>query len=71
MRGGQAGNDLIERLAGDPRLGLDRARLEALLDEPLAFTGAAVAQTQEVCRRVAEVVARHPDAAAYSPGGIL
>jgi len=71
MRGGQAANDLLDRLAGDARLGLDLARLESLLDEPLTFTGAAVAQTQEVCRRVAEVVARHPDAAAYSPGGIL
>ena len=39
--------------------------------EPITFTGAAVAQTQAVCRRVAEVVARHPEAAAYSPGAIL
>ena len=35
------------------------------------FTGAAVAQTQAVVRRVAEVVAADPDAAAYAPGAIL
>jgi len=71
MRQGQTDNDVFDRLAADERLGLDRARIEALVREPIAFTGVAVAQTQEVCRRVAEVVARHPDAAAYSPGGIL
>jgi len=71
MRQGQADNDVFARLAADPRLGLDRARIDALVSEPIAFTGAAVAQTREVCRRVAEVVARHPDAAAYTPGGIL
>ena len=42
-----------------------------LMAKPLSFTGAAVAQTQAVVRRVAEVVAADPDAAAYSPGGIL
>jgi len=71
MRAGQVENDVFDRLAADPRLGLDRAAIEALVSEPIAFTGAAVAQTQEVCRRVAEVVARHPDAAAYAPGGIV
>jgi adenylosuccinate lyase len=39
--------------------------------DPLTFTGAAVAQTQAVCRKVAEVVERHPAAASYSPGAIL
>ena len=38
---------------------------------PITFTGAAVAQTQAVYRRVADLVSRHPDAAAYSPGTIL
>ena len=42
-----------------------------LVAEPITFTGAAVAQIQAVCRRVAEVVARHPEAAAYAPGAIL
>ena len=36
--------------------------------EPITFTGAAVDQVEAVVRRVAEVTARHPAAAAYSPG---
>ena len=71
MRQGLAVNDLFERLAADERLGLTRAQIDALVAEPIAFTGAAVAQTQEVCRRVAELVSRHPEAASYSPGDIL
>ncbi|MEO5853602.1 MAG: adenylosuccinate lyase [Nocardioides sp.] len=71
MRRGQVDNDVVARLAADPRLGLDRPAIDALVSEPIAFTGAAVAQTQQVCHRVAEVVARHRDAAAYAPGGIL
>jgi adenylosuccinate lyase len=64
-------NDLFDRLAGDPRLGLSRGDLDALVAEPLAFTGAAVQQVQEVVRRVEAVVARYPEAAAYSPEAIL
>ncbi|MBZ5735674.1 adenylosuccinate lyase [Nocardioides sp. TRM66260-LWL] len=71
MRQGLAVNDLYERLAADPRLGLSRDQIDALVAEPIAFTGAAVAQTQEVCRRIAAVVSRHPEAAAYAPGDIL
>jgi adenylosuccinate lyase len=64
-------NDLFERLAGDPRLGLSRADLDALVAEPLTFTGAAVEQVQEVVRRVEAVAARYPEAASYSPAAIL
>jgi adenylosuccinate lyase len=71
MRRGQAENDVFARLAADERLGLTAEQLDSLVAEPINFTGAAVAQTQAVCRRVAEVVGRHPEAAAYSPGAIL
>ncbi len=71
MRRGQIENDVFDRLAADPDLGLSRADIEALVAEPLTFTGAAVAQTQEVGRRVADLVALHPKAAVYSPGVIL
>ena len=71
MRAGQAENDVFAKLAADERLGLTRPQIDALVAEPIAFTGAAVAQTQEVVRRVAEVAARHPQAAAYSPGDIV
>ncbi|GAA1941314.1 adenylosuccinate lyase [Nocardioides marmoribigeumensis] len=71
MRRGQAENDVFERLAADPSLGLSRADLDALVSDPITFTGAAVDQVREVVRRVEAVVARHPDAAAYTPGAIL
>ncbi|RJK94365.1 adenylosuccinate lyase [Vallicoccus soli] len=69
--GGAAGNDLFERLAADERLRLAPADLEALVAEPLSFTGAAQAQVRAVAARVEEVVRRHPQAAAYVPGAIL
>jgi adenylosuccinate lyase len=71
MRRGQAENDVFARLAADQRLGLTAAQLESLVAEPITFTGAAVAQVEGVVRRVAEVAARHPRAAAYTPGAIL
>jgi len=71
MRKGAAANDVLARLAADPRLGLTADQLGSLVAEPITFTGAAVAQTQAVVRRVAEVTARHPAAAAYVPGSIL
>ena len=71
LRAGQVENDVFERLAADPRLGLSAERLEALVAEPITFTGAAVDQVHGVVRRVDELVARHPEAAAYAPGAIL
>jgi adenylosuccinate lyase len=64
-------NDLLDRLAGDERLGLSAEDLAALVAEPLSFTGAAVAQVDEVVRRVERLVAENPAAAAYRPGAIL
>jgi adenylosuccinate lyase len=60
-------NDLFDRLSTDERLGLDRATLDSLVAEPLAFTGAATRQVEAFVARVADVVARHPAAAAYDP----
>jgi adenylosuccinate lyase len=64
-------NDLLDRLAGDGRLGLSRAELDALVGEPLTFTGAATAQIAGVVARVAQVAAAYPDAASYIPSPIL
>jgi adenylosuccinate lyase len=71
MRQGQAENDVLGRLAADPTLGLSQQQLAELVAEPLGFTGAAVDQVQAVVRRVEQVVAEDPDAAAYAPGPIL
>jgi adenylosuccinate lyase len=68
---GLDGNDLFDRLAGDARLGLSQAQLDALVDEPLSFTGAAGAQVAAVVARVGDVVRRHPAAAGYTPAPIL
>jgi adenylosuccinate lyase len=71
MRQGLAVNDLFDRLAADTRLGLTREQIAALVADPIEFTGAAVAQTQAVVRKVEQVVAADPVGAAYSPGAIL
>jgi adenylosuccinate lyase len=63
--------DLLARLAADDRLPLDRAALDALVADPLAFTGRAPDQVATFVARVADVVARHPEAAVYRPGAIL
>ena len=68
---GATTNDLFDRLAADPRLGLSRAELDALVADPAGFTGAAGAQVAAVVARVEAVVRRHPDAASYTPAPIL
>ena len=68
---GATENDLFDRLAADPRLGMTREQLDALVADPGSFTGAAGAQVQAVVARVEGVVRRHPEAAAYEPAPIL
>ena len=56
LEGGR--NDLIDRIASDPRFPLTRAEIEATLD-PAAFTGRAGSQVTEFLETVAgPVVAR-------------
>lgn len=64
-------NELLDRLAADERIPLDRAQLDALMADRLSFTGAAAGQVAEVVRRIEDVVKAHPQAAAYRPGAIL
>jgi adenylosuccinate lyase len=71
MREKGTGNDLLDRLADDVRLPLDRADLDALLADHLTFTGGAADQTAAIVAEVATLVSRHPAAAAYRPGAIL
>ena len=68
---GADGNDLFDRLAADPRLGLSRADLDALVADPSSFTGAAGPRSRRSWLAVEAVVARHPAAAAYTPAPIL
>lgn len=71
MRQGSPVNDLFDRLAADPHLGLSRDELDALVGDPLDLAGTAPAQVAAIASRVAEVVAQHPSAAAYRPGAVL
>ncbi|MBQ0987402.1 adenylosuccinate lyase [Streptomyces sp. F63] len=64
-------NELLDRLAGDERIPLDRARLDALMADRLAFTGAAADQVAAVVTRIEDITAARPEAAAYVPGAIL
>ncbi|NQW71338.1 MAG: adenylosuccinate lyase [Actinobacteria bacterium] len=68
---GAVENDLLDRLAADERLGLSLSDLQALISEPLDFTGAAAAQVQMVIQRVGIIAAQHPGASTYQPGDIL
>ncbi|MFS3129832.1 adenylosuccinate lyase [Nocardioides sp. Bht2] len=71
MRQGQVENDVFAKLAADERLGLTRDQIDALVADPITFTGAAVDQVQAVLRQVEAVAAKYPEAAAYNPGSIL
>ena len=68
---GVEGNDLLDRLAADTRLHLSRADLDAIVADPLSFTGGAAAQVAAFVSRVDAIVRRNPDAATYQPEPIL
>jgi adenylosuccinate lyase len=68
---GTEGNDLLERLGHDERLGLSVSEVRDLVSEPIAFTGAAVDQVTRIVSEVEAIAAKHPEAAVYVPGSIL
>ena len=71
MRERGADPDLLDRLAADPRLPLDRTALDAALADRRSFTGAAGDQIDRVVAVVGELVDGDPEAAGYVPGTIL
>ena len=68
---GLAENDLLDRLAADARIPLDRGDLDKVLADRISFTGVAGRQVADVARRVETVLERFPDAAGYTPQPIL
>ena len=64
-------NDLLDRLANDPRLGLDADDIAAVVADPITFVGNAQAQVASFVARVEQLVAESPEAAAYRPAPIL
>jgi adenylosuccinate lyase len=68
---GAPANDLLDRLAADPRLGLSASELEGALADPISFTGTAVDQVAAFVAEVDGLAARYGDAATYRGAEIL
>lgn len=64
-------NDLIERLADDPRIGLGRELLDEIIRRGDREFGAASSQVDAFATAVRALENQHPQAAAYAPGTIL
>jgi adenylosuccinate lyase len=64
-------NNLLDRLAQDPRLHTTRARLDQLFAEGAHKTGAAAAQVHAIATTTAAWLAKYPAAAHLQPGDIL
>jgi adenylosuccinate lyase len=69
MREGKA-NTLLDALAEDSRIPLDKAALSALIKDPIEFTGDARQQIARVVTRIEAITSAHPAAAQYKPGSI-
>ena len=68
---GKRENDLLDRFAADPRLGLNRQELDTVLANPLELAGTALSQIRTLVAEVETIANAHPQAAGYSPGEIL
>lgn len=64
-------NNLLDRLAADPRMGMTRSQLQTIFDENASASGMAKAQVVHFCQSVDALTAQYPHAANYSPGSIL
>jgi adenylosuccinate lyase len=68
---GQSTNDLLGRLAADPRLGVPKSDLDDALGQPLELAGMAGQQVAAVVAEVDKIAAEHPEAAVYRPGPVI
>ena len=68
---GRKDNDLLDRLAAEPRLGMSREALDAALADPIELTGSARHQVDVLAARVGELAKRYPAGAGYLPGDVL
>jgi adenylosuccinate lyase len=69
MRDGKP-NNFLDAIAQDNRIPFDRAALDALIGNPLEFTGDARQQVTRVVSRIEAISSAHPAAAQYKPGSI-
>ncbi|HEY6664560.1 MAG TPA: adenylosuccinate lyase [Propionibacteriaceae bacterium] len=68
---GRVDNDLLDRLAADPRLGITRAELDTAIADPIELAGTAGQQVATLAAEIEKLAAAHPDAANYRPGPVL
>jgi adenylosuccinate lyase len=69
MREGKS-NNLLDALAGDDRIPFNRSELDALIGNPIEFTGDAREQVSRVVARIEKITVQFPAAATYKPGSI-
>ena len=69
MREGKP-NNFLDASAQDNRIPFDRAALDALIGNPLEFTGDARQQVARVVSRIEAISSAHPAAAQHKPGSI-
>jgi adenylosuccinate lyase len=71
MRSGTTGVDLLDRLAGDKRIGLGKKALQGILAESARFVGAAPNQVDVFVTEVKPIAKRVKGAAEYRPARLL
>ena len=68
---GRGENDLLDRLAADPRLGVSRDELDAAIANPIELAGTAAQQVLVLAAQIETIAEAHPEASAYRPGPVL
>jgi adenylosuccinate lyase len=66
MREGKT-NNFLEAISSDDRIPFKRAELDALIGNPIEFTGDARQQVARVVHRIDAITSAHPAAAQYKP----
>ena len=69
MREGRA-NNFLDLVAGDERIPFTRQELDALIGDPIEFTGDARQQASRVVNRIDAITSTHPVASQYKPHNI-
>jgi len=69
MREGKP-NNFLDAISQDNRIPFDRSALDALIGNPLEFTGDARQQVARVVSRIEAISSAYPAAAQYKPGSI-
>jgi adenylosuccinate lyase len=68
---GRSDNDLLDRLAADPRLAVSRAELDTAIADPIELSGTAGRQVAALVAEIEKIASAYPAAAAYRPAPVL